>query len=107
MKGSTSTWAVPNKQRLQAHACPPDQSAPDQAAPVLQCRGSRTRAWSQNLGHDRVMTTLTSYGNVAPHRQAELIRGMGAAKGAVGQLVGSVDSALVVKVLAALQNMPH
>src|SRR3546814_5352106 len=35
------------------------------------------KAWSQNLGHERVMTTLTSYGTVAPHRQAELIRGMG------------------------------
>ena len=65
------------------------------------------KAWSQNLGHDRVMTTLTSYGNVAPHRQAELIRGMGAAKGAMGQLAGSVDPALVVQVLAALQNMPR
>ncbi len=65
------------------------------------------KAWSQNLGHDRVMTTLTSYGNVAPHRQAELIRGMGAAKGAVGQLARSVDPALVVQVLAALQNMPR
>jgi hypothetical protein len=65
------------------------------------------KAWSQNLGHDRVMTTLTSYGNVAPHRQAELIRSMGAAKGAVGQLAGSVDPELVVQVLAALQNMPR
>lgn len=35
------------------------------------------KAWSQNLGHERVMTTLTSYGAVAAHRQAELIRGMG------------------------------
>jgi hypothetical protein len=34
------------------------------------------KAWSQNLGHERVMTTLTSYGTVAPHRQAELIRGL-------------------------------
>jgi hypothetical protein len=36
------------------------------------------KAWSQNLGHEKVMTTLTSYGAVAPHRQAELIRGLGA-----------------------------
>jgi hypothetical protein len=34
------------------------------------------KAWSQNLGHARAMTTLTSYGTLAPHRQAELIRGM-------------------------------
>jgi integrase len=39
------------------------------------------KAWSQNLGHERVMTTLTSYGKVAPHRQAELIRGMEESRG--------------------------
>lgn len=35
------------------------------------------KAWSQNLGHEHVLTTFTSYGIVAPHRQAELIRGLG------------------------------
>lgn len=35
------------------------------------------KAWSQNLGHERVLTTLTSYGRVSPQRQAELIREMG------------------------------
>lgn len=35
------------------------------------------KAWSQNLGHEHVLTTLTSYGTVAPHRQAELIRELG------------------------------
>ncbi len=39
------------------------------------------KAWSQNLGHERVMTTLTSYGTVAPHRQAELIQGMAERRG--------------------------
>jgi integrase len=34
------------------------------------------KAWSQNLGHEHVLTTLTSYGTVAPHRQAELIRAL-------------------------------
>lgn len=34
------------------------------------------KAWSQNLGHDKVMTTFTSYGAVAGHRQSALIRGM-------------------------------
>jgi site-specific recombinase XerC len=32
------------------------------------------KAWSQNLGHDDVLTTLTSYGEVPFHRQRELIR---------------------------------
>jgi integrase len=35
------------------------------------------KAWSQNLGHADVLTTLTSYGQVPSHRQAELIRGLG------------------------------
>ncbi|HSQ96737.1 MAG TPA: tyrosine-type recombinase/integrase [Croceibacterium sp.] len=34
------------------------------------------KAWSQNLGHERVLTTLTSYGAVPAQRQAELIRGL-------------------------------
>ena len=32
------------------------------------------KAWSQNLGHSQVTTTLTSYGHVPDHRQGELIR---------------------------------
>ncbi len=34
------------------------------------------KAWSQNLGHEHVMTTFTSYGEVSGHRQAELIRSL-------------------------------
>jgi integrase len=32
------------------------------------------KAWSQNLGHEQVLTTFSSYGQVAADRQAELIR---------------------------------
>ena len=32
------------------------------------------KAWSQNLGHEKVMTTFSSYGAVATSRQAEIIR---------------------------------
>jgi hypothetical protein len=35
------------------------------------------KAWSQNLGHENVLTTFSSYGDVARHRQAEIIRGLG------------------------------
>ena len=31
------------------------------------------KAWSQNLSHEKVMTTFTSYGKVENHRQAEII----------------------------------
>src|SRR5262249_43967581 len=36
------------------------------------------KAWSQNLGHESVLTTFSSYGDVARHRQAEIIRALGA-----------------------------
>ena len=32
------------------------------------------KAWSQNLGHDNVLTTFSSYGDVGCPRQAEIIR---------------------------------
>jgi len=34
------------------------------------------KAWSQNLGHEQVLTTFVSYGAMAPHRQAEIIKGL-------------------------------
>lgn len=34
------------------------------------------KAWSQNLGHSKVLTTLTSYGSVASHRQFALLDAM-------------------------------
>ena len=56
------------------------------------------KAWSQNLGHEHAMTTLTSYGSVAPHRQAELIRGMGVKL----DQPGIDDSALIAALAARL-----
>jgi hypothetical protein len=38
------------------------------------------KAWSQNLGHENVLTTFSSYGDVAGHRQAEIIRALGTSK---------------------------
>lgn len=34
------------------------------------------KAWSQNLGHEGVLTTFTSYGSVDPRRQGEIIRSL-------------------------------
>ena len=36
------------------------------------------KAWSQNLGHEQVVTTFLSYGSVATDRQGAIIRGLGA-----------------------------
>jgi integrase len=38
------------------------------------------KAWSQNLGHEQVLTTLMNYGTVATDRQGEIIKGLGAAR---------------------------
>jgi integrase len=38
------------------------------------------KAWSQNLGHESPLTTFTSYGQIDPHRQGELIKGLGEKK---------------------------
>jgi hypothetical protein len=35
------------------------------------------KAWSQNMGHEFVLTAFTSYGELNGHRQAEIIRAMG------------------------------
>jgi len=43
-----------------------------------RCRSPEAfKAWSQNLGHEQVMTTFTSYGAVSARRQAEIIRDLG------------------------------
>lgn len=34
------------------------------------------KAWSQNLGHEKVMTTFSSYGAVAANRQEEILKSM-------------------------------
>jgi hypothetical protein len=36
------------------------------------------KAWSQNLGHEKVLTTFLNYGEVACQRQGEIIRGLAA-----------------------------
>ena len=43
----------------------------------LDLNAEQMKAWSQNLGHESVMTTFTSYGHVPVHKQGELIRQSG------------------------------
>jgi integrase len=38
------------------------------------------KSWSQNLGHEQVLTTFMNYGTVSRDRQRELIRGLAAPK---------------------------
>jgi len=53
----------------------------------------------QNLGHEHVLITFTSYGKVTSAKQAELIRGLGQVQG-----TPAIDHALIAQVLAALQQ---
>ena len=46
-------------------------------AMMLDLTPEEMKAWSQNLGHNDVLTTFTSYGTVPVQRQGELIRGGG------------------------------
>jgi integrase len=47
-----------------------------QLAYELRLDAERFKAWSQNLGHDSCLTTFSSYGQIPPARQAEIIRGL-------------------------------
>ncbi len=38
------------------------------------------KAWSQNLGHEKALTTFLSYGEVASERQGEIMRGLATAR---------------------------
>jgi hypothetical protein len=36
----------------------------------------RFKVWSQNLGHDNCLTTFSSYGEIPPAQQGEIMRGL-------------------------------
>jgi integrase len=59
------------------------------------CRSPEAfKAWSQNLGHEGVLTTFTSYGVVATPRQGEIIKGMGAEAQATSRLESATQELL-------------
>jgi integrase len=58
------------------------------------CRSPRElKAWSQNLGHENVATTLTSYGTIDPHQQGEVI-------GAISLQPQESENELIAKIRA-------
>jgi site-specific recombinase XerD len=52
------------------------------------------KAWSQNLGHEKVLTTFLSYGEVACQRQGEIIRGLSAPQQAMQPDVNEIADAV-------------
>lgn len=53
------------------------------------------KAWSQNLGHEQVMTTFLSYGSVATDRQGVIIRGLCSARPSEQPGVDDIADALI------------
>ncbi|PNG25621.1 tyrosine-type recombinase/integrase [Methylocella silvestris] len=47
-----------------------------QLAYELRLGPEEFKVWSQNLGHESVLTTFSSYGTVSSHRQSEIMRGL-------------------------------
>ena len=58
------------------------------------------KAWSQNLGHDHVMTTFTSYGAVSSHRQAEILKALNTKM----DVPGAFDPAALQQAIDLLQK---
>lgn len=59
------------------------------------------KAWSQNLGHEKVLTTLTSYGEVACHRQGEIMRVLATPQQAVQSDANEIAEAVCKKLCAS------
>ncbi len=64
------------------------------------CRSpEQMKAWSQNLGHEHVATTLTSYGTIDPYRQGTVLAGISISShkpeqdilGKIRELVGATE----------------
>jgi integrase len=55
------------------------------------------KAWSQNLGHEKVLTTFMSYGKVACQRQGEIIRELAKPQKTVPENVDKIAEAVYKK----------
>jgi integrase len=55
------------------------------------------KAWSQNLGHEKVLTAFISYGEVACQRQGEIIRNLSKSQGSVSTDADMIAEALFRK----------
>ena len=59
------------------------------------------KAWSQNLGHEKVLTTFLSYGQVADQRQGEIIRDLAKPQKAVSTDADKIAEAVYKKLHAS------
>ena len=61
------------------------------------------KAWSQNLGHEKVLTTFISYGSVAGERQADILNEL-SRKTVDGVDSGEPDETTIRRVLGYLHK---
>lgn len=61
------------------------------------------KAWSQNLGHDKVLTTFFCYGQVACDRQGEIMQGLATPQSVISPDVAALAKALVREMETASQ----
>jgi integrase/recombinase XerD len=71
-----------------------------QLAYKLQLSPEQLKAWSQNMGHDSVLTTIASYGPISVERQQELMIGLGRPSLAAGDF----STEIAEKVVALLKR---
>ncbi len=64
------------------------------------------KAWSQNLGHEQVLTTFTSYGKVATDRQGEIIREIGRPRKSNQPAVDDIAEAVARKLRDGVARSP-
>jgi integrase len=62
------------------------------------------KAWSQNLGHDKVLTTFLSYGQVESPRQGQIIQALGAPQVSVQPDVSELAKALMREMRATIRD---
>jgi integrase len=62
------------------------------------------KAWSQNLGHEQVLTTFLNYGSVATERQGKIIRGLGTCQPSIQSSAEEIADAVARRLQSAPAN---
>jgi len=65
------------------------------------------KAWSQNLGHEKVLTTFMSYGAVARNRQGEILRTLAAPERVEPSDANNIAEAVVKKLVRLGLKVPE
>ena len=65
------------------------------------------KAWSQNLGHEGVLTTFCSYGTVGNRRQGEIIQSLAESHRSESPDVAEIVKAVVQELRSSGPSVPH